>query len=58
MARTKKGKRSPGSEYWGKRPLYGCDSGTKGKRIGIKKERAKLSEKLLNEKKTSKIRNN
>ena len=51
MARTNKGKKSPGSEYWGKRPLYGSDSGTKGKRLGLKRERAQTKQKLLKEKK-------
>lgn len=51
MSRTRKGKKSPGWEYWGKRPLNntGCDGGTKNKRIGIKKERAMLKRELQEE---------
>jgi hypothetical protein len=41
MSRTKKGKKSPGWDYWGKRPIGSGDHGTKGKRSGIQKERAK-----------------
>lgn len=43
MSRTKKGSKGPGHEYWGRRPLNnsGCDLGTKNKRIGIQKERAR-----------------
>lgn len=40
MSRTKKGKKGAGYEYWGKRPLGFGDHGTKGKRVGIQKERA------------------
>jgi hypothetical protein len=42
MSRTKKGKKPPGWDYWGKRPIGMGDHGTKGKRVGIQKERAKL----------------
>ena len=49
MSRTKKGKKSPGSEYWGKRPLGWGANGTKDKRIGIKKERAIEKRKLKKE---------
>lgn len=40
MSRTKKGKKSVGWDYWGKRPLGFGASGTKNKRVGIKRERA------------------
>lgn len=49
MSRTKKGKKSSGSEYWGKRPIGWTDSGTKGKRTGIKKERAVNKRNLFKE---------
>lgn len=44
MSRTKKGKKSPGQEYWGKRPIsMSCvTNGTKDKRDGIQRERAIL----------------
>lgn len=42
MSRSKKGKKSPGWDYWGKRPIGSGANGTKAKRIGIKRERAKL----------------
>lgn len=43
MSRTKKGEKSPGHDYWGKRKALGYgDHGTKGKRVGIQKERAEL----------------
>jgi hypothetical protein len=51
LSRTKKGKKSPGWDYWGKRPLGFGDSGTKGKRIGLKKERALAKQKLIKIKK-------
>lgn len=42
MSRTKKGKKSPGWDYWGKRPLGFGAQGTKNKRDGIQRERAQL----------------
>jgi hypothetical protein len=51
MSRTKKGKKSPGYDYWGKRPLGFGDHGTRGKRIGIKKERAIAKQKFVKIKK-------
>lgn len=50
MSRTKKNKPAPGKEYWGKRPLGMGGQGTKEKRIGIKKERAKLKAQVKKEK--------
>lgn len=44
MSRTKKGKKGPGFDYWGKRPIGMGDHGTKGKRAGIQKERAKAKQ--------------
>lgn len=46
MSRTNKGKKGPGNDYWGKRPLGMGDHGTRDKRIGIKKERAQARQKL------------
>lgn len=42
MSRTKKGKKGPGHEYWGKRPLRAAHpgGGTKNKRVAIQRERA------------------
>jgi hypothetical protein len=51
MSRTKKGKKPPGHDYWGKRPLSFGDHGTKGKRVGIKIERAKAKQELTRIKK-------
>jgi hypothetical protein len=51
MSRTKKGKKGSGHDYWGKRPLGFGDHGTKGKRLGLKKERSQAKQKLLKEKK-------
>lgn len=51
MARTKKGKKSPGHEYWGKRPVgwsYG-HSRNGGKQIGSQRERAILKRELSKE---------
>ena len=42
MSRTKKGSKSPGWDYWGKRPIGQGANGTKNKRIGIKRERQQL----------------
>lgn len=50
MSRTKKGKKPPGWDYWGKRPIGWGERGTKNKRVGIKIERAKLKAKLKKEK--------
>lgn len=49
MSRTRKGKKPIGSDYWGKRPIGFGSSGTKEKRLGIKKERAVLKEELRKE---------
>jgi hypothetical protein len=51
MSRTKKGKKPPGWDYWGKRPLGFGSSGTKGKRTGIKRERAQAKQALEKAKK-------
>jgi hypothetical protein len=51
MSRTKKGKKPPGWDYWGKRPIGWGDHSTKGKRTGIKRERAKAKQSLIKEKK-------
>jgi len=41
MSRTKKGKKSPGFDYWGKRALSGnCGHGKEVKKITHGKERA------------------
>ncbi len=42
MSRTKKGKKPPGWDYWGKRPFGFGAQGTKDKRVGIQRERALL----------------
>lgn len=44
MSRSKKGAKAPGWDYWGKRPLDKNSPvpGTKGKRIGVKRERSAL----------------
>lgn len=49
MGKTKKGKKPPGWDYWGKRPIGFGANGTKKKRIGIKKERAKLKREVKKE---------
>lgn len=49
MARSKKGKKPPGWDYWGKRPLGWGDHGTKGKRDGIQRERAINKRKIKKE---------
>lgn len=43
MSRTKKNTKPPGHEYWGKREIStnANPSGTKGKRVGIQRERAR-----------------
>lgn len=46
MARTKKGKKPVGWDYWGKRPIGSGANGTKNKRVGIQKERAKAKREL------------
>jgi hypothetical protein len=51
MSRTKKGKRSPGYEYWGKRPNSGCTPGKEDKKITHQIERAQAKQKLHKEKK-------
>lgn len=51
MSRTKKGKKSPGYDYWGRRPLGFGDHGTRGKRVGIKRERAASKQNLCRIKK-------
>jgi len=50
MSRSKKGTKPPGADYWGTRPIGMGANGTKEKRVGIKKERAKNKAKLLKEK--------
>lgn len=50
MSRTKRNRRkSPGWDYWGKRPIGMGDHGTKGKRTGIQRERAILKRDLKKE---------
>lgn len=49
MSRTKKGSKSPGQEYHGKRPLEFGGKGKKDKRHGIQVERAQLKQKLKKE---------
>lgn len=49
MSKTKKGKKPVGWDYWGKRPIGMGDQGTKGKRTGIQKERAKLKREVRKE---------
>lgn len=51
MSRSKKGTKPHGFDYWGTRPIGMGANGTKNKRVGIKKERAKNKAKLLKEKK-------
>lgn len=52
MSRSNKSKKSPGLEYWGRRPIgNGCDSKnnrTKDKRHGIQRERAILKREVIN----------
>lgn len=50
MSKTKKGAKPPGWEYWGKRPIGSGASGTKNKRDGIQRERAKAKRELKKEK--------
>jgi hypothetical protein len=40
MARTKKGAKGPGYDYWGKRPMAGKGFGKDIKKITLGKERA------------------
>lgn len=49
MSKTKKGKKPPGFDYWGKRPLGFGDHGTEGKRSGIQRERAIKKRETLKE---------
>jgi predicted nucleic acid-binding Zn ribbon protein len=50
LSRTKKGKKPPGWDYWGKRPLRpNSQSGTKNKQVGIQRERAVLKKQLKEE---------
>lgn len=55
MSRTKKGKKGPGHEYWGKRAFSVCSPGRTSKQITNGKERAakRKLEKAL--KKTDKL---
>lgn len=53
MSRTKKGKKGPGHDYWGRRPLGLGDHGTRGKRVGIQRERAQGKKELIKLKKES-----
>ena len=39
MSRTKKGSKSPGYEYWGKRPMSGSNPGAWAKKVTHKIER-------------------
>lgn len=50
MSRSIKGRKPPGWDYWGRRPIGVGANGTAEKRIGIKKERASLKRGLRNEK--------
>lgn len=49
MARTKKGKKPVGWDYWGKRPIGMGATGTENKRLGIQKERAILKREVKKE---------
>ena len=49
MSRTKKGAKSPGYEYWSKRPLNGHSPGSIAKRITHKLERAQQDQDLIKE---------
>lgn len=53
MSRSKKGKKAPGTEYWGSREITkggpSSSSGTQDKRIGIQKERANSKRNLFKE---------
>lgn len=50
MSRTKKGKKSPGYDYWGKRALSGdCGHGAEVKQMTHKIERARAKQDLLRE---------
>lgn len=52
MSRTKKGKKGPGYDYWGKRALSGsCGYGPEVKRMTHKKERAQTKQKIARIKK-------
>lgn len=50
MSRTKKGSKSPGYDYWGKRALSGnCGYGPEVKKLTHKIERAQAKQALLKE---------
>lgn len=52
MSRTKKGKKGPGYDYWGKRALSGdCGHGPVVKKLTHKKERAQKNRLLAKIKK-------
>lgn len=49
MSRTRKGKKGPGSEYWGKRPLsnkHGASPGKATKKLTHRLERLESKEKI------------
>jgi len=55
VSRSKKGKKSPGHDYWGKRPLSGnCGHGPEIKKITHKIERAQEKQ-LLHKAKKGKL---
>jgi hypothetical protein len=52
VSKTKKGKKSPGFDYWGKRALSGnCGFGPEVKKLTHKKERAQAKQDLHKKKK-------
>jgi hypothetical protein len=55
MSRTKKGKKGPGHEYWGKRALSVCPPGKVSKDITNGKERASARKLKSALKKTDKL---
>jgi hypothetical protein len=50
MSRTKKGKKSPGYDYWSKRPMSGSSPSKWAKKVTHKLERLKAKEEVKKEK--------
>ena len=51
MSRSKKGSKSPGTDYWGKRPYADAGVGPDVKKMTKKKERAQTKELIVKIKK-------
>ena len=51
MSRSKKGKKDPGSEFWGKRPMSMSSPSKENKKLTHSKERAQAKQKLARIKK-------